>query len=311
MKGLVVIFGGSGFIGRHLLKRFVNAGYSVRVISRNPYSAKDLKVVGSVGQVEFLSCDVVSCSDEELTRAVSGATIAVNAVDNPSPSKRWDAVRPRVAERVAQVMSRCSVRKFLYLSSAGLSAGDTNHASMRSKILAENAVLTALPTAIILRSGLVFGRESFYVRFIVNTLRLLPFFPLELGEKILMRPLYVGDFSLLALRMLESDMHGIHEVFGKRTYSSRELVTMIANAMNKSPHFVPIHPKILNVIVQLANVRLIAFLLKPWGGSICISMDQLEFLRHSTTPRNIKNDLLDNFGIRCTDISQFVRHGIR
>src|SRR5919106_1225264 len=162
---LVSVFGGTGFIGRHVVRRLAAEGAIVRILSRDPDRAIDLKPMGTPGQI--VAHRLASDDDARLAEALRGATHAVNLIGILYERHKGDfeRVQGQLPGRIAAAAAAAGVRRLVHVSAIG---ADLSSASLyaRSKAQGEVAVRAAFPAATILRPSIVVGPEDgFFNRF--------------------------------------------------------------------------------------------------------------------------------------------------
>ncbi len=223
-----VVFGGGGFIGRHLVRRLAKAGAVVRVPSRHVSRLGRLRTAGVVGQIVPEMIDVFD--DAELAAAIAGAEVAINLIGILAESGRasFDKVHAALPGRIARIAADAGVRRMVHVSAVGASA-ESYSAYARSKAAGEAAVLAAFPRATIVRPSIVFGPEDQFFNRFAAMARLSPALPLIGGGLTRFQPVYVGDVAggiVAALDRPESP--GLtYEFGGPATYSFRELMELL------------------------------------------------------------------------------------
>jgi uncharacterized protein YbjT (DUF2867 family) len=230
MRGdLVTVFGGSGFIGRYVVRRLAREGWQVRVAVRRPNGALFCKTAGHVGQVVPVAANV---RDQASVRAaVSGAAAVVNLVGIlfQAGPQRFDAVQTEGAANIAAAAAAAGVRAMAHVSAIGADP-QSSSAYARSKASGEAGVTKAFPAATILRPSIVFGPEDdFFNRFAKMAL-LAPALPLIGGGTTRFQPVYVLDVAEAIARAIEHpEAHAgkTYELGGPRIYSFRELMTLL------------------------------------------------------------------------------------
>lgn len=234
-RSVAVVFGGSGFIGRYVVKRLAAAGHVVRVAGRDTERAKSLMTAGRVGQVVPL---YVSLANEgTVQRAVDGADLVVNLVGILSEGRPGDFHRLQAegAGRIATAAAAAGVERMVQLSAIGADPASAS-AYATSKAAGEAAVRAALPGAAILRPSVVFGAEDkFFNRFGAMAMTL-PFMPVIHGDT-RFQPVYVGDVADAVLAALSPSAAGTtHELGGPRVYTFRELLAYILHETRRNRH---------------------------------------------------------------------------
>ncbi len=226
-RSVATVFGGSGFIGRYVVKRLVAEGHVVRVAVRDPERALFLKPMGRVGQVVPLYAPL---GDERaVARAVESAHVVVNTVGILSEAKpgQFMAVHAQGAERIARAAAAAGATQLVHVSAIGADPASPALYG-RSKAAGEAAVRAAFPAATILRPSIVFGPEDNFLNQFAGMARLSPFLPVISGAT-RFQPVYVGDVAdavQAALHRAEA-AGGLYELGGPETLSFRELLAMI------------------------------------------------------------------------------------
>lgn len=223
---LVCVFGGSGFIGRHLVRRLAASGDRVRVAVRDPEGAHFLKPMGNVGQIHAVPADLRH--EGSIKAAVAGADAVVNLVGILAPRGRasFAAIHTEGARRVAAAAQSAGAKSLVHLSALGADAASRSSYA-RSKAAGEAAVREAFPGAVILRPSLVFGPEDqFFNRFAAMT-GMSPFLPVIGSAKF--QPAYVGDVADAIMKGLSDPALAgkTFELGGPRVYTMRDIMQMV------------------------------------------------------------------------------------
>ena len=226
-RRVATVFGGSGFIGRYVVKRLAQQGYIVRVPSRDPEGALFLKPMGAVGQVVPLYASVTN--EATVHRAVEGAEVVINLVGvlTESRAASFQAIHTEGAERIARLSAAAGVRRLVHISAIGADpASPSRYAATKGK--AEQAVLAAFPKAVILRPSLVFGLEDAFFNRFAAIARLAPFMPVIAGDT-KMQPVFVSNVADAVMAALDSsESEGkIFELGGPRVWTFREILAFI------------------------------------------------------------------------------------
>jgi uncharacterized protein YbjT (DUF2867 family) len=234
---IATVIGGSGFLGRYIVKRLAAAGHVVRVAVRDPEAAMFLKPMGRVGQVVPLYCNVTQ--DSTVARAVEGASIVVNLVGILAERRAGDFARLQAegAGRVARLAAAAGVGSLIQMSAIGADpASPSNYA--KSKAEGEQAVRAAFPAATVLRPSLVFGPEDAFFNRFGALARMSPFMPVIAGAS-RFQPVYVGDVGDAVMQAVAG---AIYELGGPRIMSFREILGWILAQTGRHRPLVSVPP---------------------------------------------------------------------
>lgn len=222
---LAVVFGGSGFVGRHTVRALAKAGYRVRVVCRRPDLAGHLQPMGAVGQIHAVQANVRY--PESVRAAAEQADVVVNLVAILAPSGRqtFDSVHVIGAKAVAEAARAAGAQHLVHMSALG---ADPRAASEygRTRALGEKAALTACPGAVILRPSIIFGPEDEFFNRFAAMARLSPFLPLIGGGRTKFQPVYVGDVAAAILAACEGKATPgtVYEIGGPEIATFRQLL---------------------------------------------------------------------------------------
>ena len=219
---IVTVFGGSGFIGRHVVRALAKRGYLVRVACRRPDLANHLQPLGNVGQIQPIQANLrVRWS---VDRAVQGASHVVNLVGILAEGgrQRFSTVQEFGARAVAEA-ARAAGATLTHVSALG---ADANSASLyaQTKARGEKAVIDTLPDAVIYRPSIVFGPEDGFFNRFANMARFSPVLPLIGGGETRFQPVYVGDVAEAVARSVDGKVKGgtIYELGGPQVKTFKE-----------------------------------------------------------------------------------------
>jgi NADH dehydrogenase len=274
MSDLVVVFGGSGFVGRHVVRALAKAGKRVRVAMRRPHVGQDLRVLGDVGQIQLVQANVRF--PESVARALEGADAVVNLVgvlaENGKQNFRTLHVdAPRI---IAEAAAAHGVRRMAHVSSLG--AGPKGSRYARTKFEGEQRVREVLSEAVILRPSIIFGPgDSFFNRF-AEMATMAPALPLIGGGKTKFQPVFVGDVADAAVAALDrADARGrVFELGGPRVYSFKQLLQYVLAETDRPRPFLALpfliaHP--LGLLLEWA-FKLVPFVDPPLTGDQVTSL---------------------------------------
>ena len=249
------VLGGSGFIGRYVVKRLAARGDVVPVGCRNAEEAKFLRPMGDVGQVEPLS---VAIDDEVVLPAfLAGRGALVNCVGilRESGSQTFERVHHTGPAVLARIARDARMERFVHISAIGAEARSAS-AYARTKAAGEAAVRDAFPTATILRPSVVFGPEDqFFNRFAAMAM-IMPALPLIGGGETRFQPVYVGDVADAVITCLDDPATAgrTYELGGPKIYAFRELFDLLLEEIRRKRWFVDLPFGIAELQARLMSV---------------------------------------------------------
>jgi len=224
----VTIVGGSGFIGRYVVKRLAARGVVVAVVGRHAAAAGFLRPMGDVGQIALINAGL----DDEarLAAAIEGAdaVISLAGILYEKGRQTFDGVMHQGAGRLARLAKAAGARRFVHVSAIGADSVSPS-AYGRAKAAGEAAVRAAFPEAVILRPSIVFGPEDDFFNRFADLARYLPALPLIGGGQTRFQPVYVGDVADAAMAALDRPEAAgrIYQLGGPEVYSFRELMELV------------------------------------------------------------------------------------
>ena len=226
-RSVATVFGGSGFLGRYVVKRLAGAGYVTRVAVRDPEGAMFLRPMGRVGQIVPMYASLTH--EATIARAVDGAELVVNLVGILAERRGGDfhRIHAEGAGRIATLAVAAGAARMVQVSAIGADQASQSLYA-RSKAEGEAAVRAAMPGATILRPSVVFGAEDQFFNRFAAMAQILPFMPVISGETE-MQPVYVGDVSDAVMAALTGlDTAGkTYELGGPQIWTFREILAYI------------------------------------------------------------------------------------
>lgn len=219
---LVTVFGGSGFVGRHLVQALARRGYRIRVACRRPDLAGPVAHLGNVGQIQPVQANLrVRWS---VDRAVEGADHVVNlvAILHESGRQRFASVHDFGARAVAEA-ARAQGASMTQISALGTDP-DSASSYFRTKAAGERAVFETLPKATVIRPSIIFGPEDAFFNRFANMARFSPVLPLIGGGHTRFQPVYVADVAEAIARSVDGAVAGgrVYEIGGPQVMTFRE-----------------------------------------------------------------------------------------
>lgn len=223
---LVTVFGGSGFLGRYVVRALAKRGYRIRVAVRRPDLAGFLQPLGYVGQIQLTQANVRFPAS--VAAAVEGAETVVNLVGILSPGGRqtFDAVHAYGARAIATAAAEAGAR-LVHVSAIGADA-ESAVGYARSKGQGEAAARAAVPGAVVLRPSIVFGPEDEFFNRFASMARFSPFLPLIGGGGTRFQPVFVADVAAAVQRAVEglAKPGAVYELGGPEVRTFKELMEL-------------------------------------------------------------------------------------
>ncbi|MEM1397577.1 MAG: complex I NDUFA9 subunit family protein [Pseudomonadota bacterium] len=296
---LAVVFGGSGFVGRNVVRELLKRDWRVRVAVRRPHQAQFLKPSGAVGQIQLAQANIRH--EASVKDAIAGADAVVNCVGIlfPTGPQNFDAIQADGAATIAQHAAKEGVQNFVHVSAIGADIdGEADYA--RTKAAGEAAVREAIPTASIVRPSIVFGSEdSFFNRF-AEMSTLSPALPLVGGGNTRFQPVYVDDVADAICTCLENeDAAGkTYEIGGPTVYTFKELLQLMLKETGRSRVLVPIPSPVAPLVGLVGETAgMLPFLDPP------ITRDQIKLLNKDNVVDASRADgTLEELGVQPTAV---------
>ena len=231
---LVTVFGGSGFVGRHVVRALARDGWRIRVASRRPDLAFHLQPLGKVGQIHAVQANLRFPAS--IAAALRGAEAVVNltGILAPKGQQSFEGVHVFGARAVAKAAADAGITRLVHMSAIGANAaGKSAYASSKGR--GEAAVREAFPGAIITRPSIVFGPEDDFFNRFAAMARIFPALPLIGGGQTRFQPVYVGDVAnAVALGVGGQATAGtIYELGGPEIKSFEELLAYICQVTER------------------------------------------------------------------------------
>jgi uncharacterized protein YbjT (DUF2867 family) len=273
MRKLVTVFGGSGFVGAHVIRALAKADWRVRVAVREPHLAEHLRLAGDVGQVQVTQANIRF--PDSVARALEGAEACVNlvAVLHSAGRQTFQGVHVDGARNVACAVKAAGITQLVHFSALGADAGSASEYAA-SKAAGEAAVRAEVPEAVIVRPSIVFGPgDAFFNRFGAMA-AMSPVLPLIGGGHTRFQPVYVADVAQAVRRALDGGAEGqTFELAGPKVYSFRELMEIVLAETGRKRLLAPI-PFPIAKLIGLSGVAMAFIGLDP-----PLTPDQVELLK--------------------------------
>ncbi|MER9051482.1 complex I NDUFA9 subunit family protein [Mesorhizobium sp. M0923] len=252
---IVTVFGGTGFLGRRIVTRLLERGFTVRAASRHP--ARVALVFSSITRMpEAVEADILDASS--IGSAITGSQAVVNAISLyvEQGVQTFERVHVKAAADLAAVSRKVEIDQFVQISGIGSDPqSDSNYIRARGR--GEVAVGNAFPGAFIVRPAVMTGPDDAFLTTIVRLIRLLPVYPLFGDGGTRLQPVYVADVAEAVSRLIDGRSHkgsSIFEFGGPRIYTYKELLREIARQLDTHVKLMPVPFAVWNALAGVAEL---------------------------------------------------------
>jgi uncharacterized protein YbjT (DUF2867 family) len=270
MDTLVTVFGGSGFLGRNVVRALAKRDYRIRVAVRRPELAGHLQPLGKVGQIHAVQANLRYPASVEAAMRDSHVAINLCGILAEGGAQTFDAVQGTGAATVARAASAVGAR-MVHVSAIGADAASPSRYA-RAKAAGEAAVLSAAPAATILRPSVVFGPEDQFTNRFAALARMSPALPLIGGGLTKMQPVYVGDVATAVADAVDGKTKAgaIYELGGPEVLTMREIMEIILATIDR---------RRMLISLPFGLAKLQALFLQFAPGPLKLTPDQVKLLQ--------------------------------
>ncbi|CAM5188140.1 3-beta hydroxysteroid dehydrogenase [Bosea thiooxidans] len=275
---LVTVFGGSGFVGRHVVRALAKRGYRVRVAVRRPDLAGFLQPIGTVGQIHAVQANLRYPAS--VAAAVKGADAVVNLVGIMQEQGRqgFSAVQANGSRAVAQACAAAGIARLVHVSALG-AAAESRSSYARTKAEGEAAVFASVPGAVVLRPSVMFGPEDTFFNRFASMARMLPVLPLVGDGATKFQPAFVGDVAEVVARAIDGTVEGgrVYELGGPEVLSLRQIVEETCRIIGRKRLLAPLPfplARIMGSVLQFADMLTLGLI----PDELVLTRDQVTLL---------------------------------
>ena len=251
----VSIFGGSGFLGRQIVKSLAVEGVSIRVAVRHPERASFLKRMGRDGQIGLVRANV--WEEPSVARAVKKSTWVINTVGHyvEKSGATFDAIHGQGAHNVARQARNAGVERLIHISGVGADP-ESGSTYVRARGLGEDLVKGAFEDVTILRPSVLFGPDDSFFNTLAGLARQTPALPLFGMGRTKLQPVFVGDVSEACVNVLAdpSTQGKVYELGGPGIYTYKALVNLVLEHVGKRRALVPVPFFVWDALAALLSV---------------------------------------------------------
>ena len=271
-----LIFGASGQIGRHLIRKLTKNNYKVTAVTRNLHrKGYILKTQASAGWIDCVEANIFD--EKELTKLISKADICINLIGilfEKNKKNSFDNIHTNFPSLISKICKESAVKQFIQLSSLGIdSAKDSYYA--KSKLEGEKNIKTNFPKAVILRPSVVYSVDDNFTTSFMTMLNRLPFFPLYYNGNTKFVPIHVSDLTEIIYQVIfKETISSTIECIGNETISLKQILKKLLKLINKERFLIP-----FPLPIAKFSAKIFQLMPKP-----LLTEDQLRLLAHDNIP---------------------------
>ena len=238
---IIAIFGGGGFLGKHLMRQLTKLDFRVKVATRNPYLKGYLKPLGNPGQIELIKTNIFD--SEDVKRVLNNCDFVINLVGilYETRKQKFNQVHAQFPYLLSNLCNEIGIKNLIHVSALGVKEGHISK-YMKSKLQGEKNIIENFKRTVILRPSVIFGPEDNFFNTFASMAEFSPFLPLIGGGKTKFAPIYVGDVAKAIVKALElnNSEPKIFELGGPENYSFKELMEILLKEIKKKRFLLPI-----------------------------------------------------------------------
>ena len=281
VKKKILIFGATGQIGRHLIRKLTKNNYKVICQTRNLHKAIFLKTSGSIGYIDIKETKIFDY--EKVSELVDNTDIVINLIGILFESGKintFEKIHTLFPKFLSEICKKKN-KHLIHISSLGVeNARDSKYAA--SKAEGENKIFENLPSATILKPSIVYSvNDSFTTRF-MSLLNFFPIFPLYYGGKTKFAPIHASDLTDIIFHVIENNIRGKKiETVGPKVLTFLEILNILSKCINKKRVFLP-----LPLFLAKFSAKILEKMPNP-----LLTVDQLNLLKYDniSSKNNMNN----------------------
>ena len=231
---IIAIFGGGGFLGKHLMRQLTKLDFRVKVATRNPYLKGYLKPLGNPGQIELIKTNIFD--SEDVKRVLNNCDIVINLVGilYETRKQKFNQVHAQFPYLLSNLCNEIGIKNLIHVSALGVKEGHISK-YMKSKLQGEKNIIENFKRTVILRPSVIFGPEDNFFNTFASMAEFSPFLPLIGGGKTKFAPIYVGDVAKAITKSLTLNVSNIKifELGGPENYSFKKLMEILLTEIKK------------------------------------------------------------------------------
>tara|TARA_B100001564_G_scaffold340583_1_gene334400 strand:+ start:365 stop:1351 length:987 start_codon:yes stop_codon:yes gene_type:complete len=271
-----LIFGGSGQIGRNLIRKLTKNNYKVTVVTRNIHQKSYIiKTQANAGYIDIVEARIFD--EKKIRELFKRSEVCINLIGilfEKKGGNNFNNIHSTFPSLLAKLSKEYSLKHFIHLSALGINeAKDSNYA--KSKLQGENNILKNFPLATILRPSVVYSVDDNFTTNFMTLLNRLPFFPLYYNGNTKFQPIHCSDLTDIIYHVISKNIYSkIIECVGPEVLTLKEIIKKLLNLIGKKRFLLPLPLPIANV-----SARFFEIMPKP-----LLTRDQLRLLKYDNIP---------------------------
>lgn len=245
----VTVFGGSGFVGRAIVRELARDGLQVRIACRRTELADQVKTAGDVGQITVMRTNLRVPGS--VAAAVAGSQAVINAAGIPFQRgrQRYATVHVAGSRAIADAATAAGAQRLVHVSGMGADRRNSTNRYVRSKVDAEDAIIAGYENATILRPSVVFGPEDAMFNRMAQIASKAPFVPVVGDGSAKVQPVFVGDVGRAAAVVLArpETEKTVFELGGPRVYTYREIAALVLREIGRHKPIVGVPASLMKI----------------------------------------------------------------
>lgn len=239
----IIIFGGTGFIGKHIVKELTKTGAKINIYSRNPEAGLYLKTSGAIGQISLIKGNIQNT--ELINRLIRQSDIIINCIGVQYGKYKNDFIHKhtKFPELLGNLATKYNIQRLIHISALGI---DNNVSSKyaHTKLQGEESLTKNFPNATIIRPSIVFGMDDKFFNKLATMVKLLPVIPLPIKGNATLQPVYVNDIAKAIYNIITSNNDHYdgktYELGGPDVYTMKQIIKFISDTINIKRPMIPI-----------------------------------------------------------------------
>jgi len=274
---IATIFGASGFIGRHLIRRLTEKDFRIVAATRSPYLHGYLKPLGNPGQIDLEKVNLID--EGNLRTLIKNSNVVINLVGilYETKKQKFEDIHAKFPDLLSKLCNKLNIEKLVHVSALGINE-TVGSQYMQSKLKGEKNILNNFNHSVILRPSIIFGPEDKFFNQFASLAEFFPALPLIGRGLTYFQPIYVGDVakSIMAVLEMEKINNNIYELGGPQTFTFKELMEILLKQIKKKRFLVPIPFSFAKF-----QAKILQLLPKP-----PLTTDQVEMLKYDNIVTN-------------------------